>query len=206
MYIKLHLAICQARPWQPLGLGDRFQSGMRHQSLSRCDWLFVCATAAPPSERGEARPGWLLPLPLYIHWSCLTPCYTPAAECGNAYLHSAGPSLSHAQCHLGVLAPAWAGGRSSPSLIASALVRRFRRGVGGVGGGCLFRRPCCSGDSWLTSGLSVPLCLSDFWHIRGKSFRSPSALKLRHNGFGARQKRQRVKRQRAPTFLTSNAN
>lgn len=90
MHIKLCLTICQARSRQPLGRDDRFQSRMRHQSLSHGDWLFVCAAVA--LHLSEAKVGWLLPLPLCIHCGYLTPCYTPNAERGNAYLHFTGPS------------------------------------------------------------------------------------------------------------------
>lgn len=91
MHIKLCLTVCQATFGQPLGQDDRFGSRMRHQSLSRGDWVFVCAAAA--LHLSEAKVGWLLPLPRCIDCGYLTPCYTPSAEHGNAYLHLAGPSL-----------------------------------------------------------------------------------------------------------------
>lgn len=158
MYIKLCLAICQARSRQPLGWVDRFQSRMRHQSLSRGDWLFVCATVA--LHLGEAKVGWLLPLPLHIHCAYLTPCYTPGAECGNAYLHMAGLSL---HMHNIIWASwRWIGwcvqSRLSRLVIAclAAFVHLFQDRLDGrVPAVCFVGLPVfwpCFYDSWLTSG------------------------------------------------------
>lgn len=161
MHIKLCLTICQASSRQPLGRGDRFQSGMRHQSLSRGDWLFVCAAVA--LHLSKAKVGWLLFLPLYIHCSYLTPCYTPNAERGNAYLHSAGPSLHI--CNIIWVSWSWIGwfaGVGRAGLVVwlfaslAAFVHlfwdRLDRGVLVV---CFAGLPvfwtCCY-DSWLTSG------------------------------------------------------
>lgn len=161
MHIKLCLTICQARSRQPLGRGDRFQSRMRHQSLSRGDWLFVCAAVA--LHLSKAKVGWLLPLPLYIHCSYLTPCYTPNAESGNSYLHFAGLSLHMRNiiwvswCWIG-----WCAGVSRAGfcslVIASlaAFVHLFQDRLDGrVLVVCFVGLPvfwsCCY-DSWLTSG------------------------------------------------------
>lgn len=120
MHSKLCLTICQAKSGQPLGRDDRFQSRMRHQSLSRGDWLFVCAAVA--LHLSEAEAGWLLPLPLHIHCSYLTSCYTLNAQCGNAYLHFAGPSL----CTRHIVWPCccWTGRRAGVSR-AGLVVRLF---------------------------------------------------------------------------------
>lgn len=156
MHIKLCLTICQARSRQPLGRDDRFQSRMRHQSLSCGDWLFVCAAVA--LHLGEAKVGWLLPLSLHIHCSCLTPCYTLNAERGNAYLHFAGPILHMRNiiwaswCWIG-----WCAGLVVwllPPL--AAFVHLFQdRLDGGVLVVCFVGLPVFSSrcyDSWLTSG------------------------------------------------------
>lgn len=169
MHIKLCLTICQARSRQPLGQDDRFQSWMRHQSLSRGDWLFVCAAVA--LHLGEAKVGWLLPLPLYIHCSYLTPCHTLNAQHGNAYLHFAGPRLHMRSiicmfwCWIGLGAGVSGAGLAVwllPPL--AAFVHLFQNRLdGGVLAVCfvglpVFSSRCC--DSWLTSGKDASLCLS----------------------------------------------
>lgn len=161
MHIKLCLTICQAKSGQPLGRDDRFQSRVRHQSLSRGDWLFVCAAVA--LRLGEAEAGWLLPLPLHIHCSCLTPCYTLDAQRGNAYLHFAGPSL-HTR-HIVWPSCCWTGRRAGVSRAGlvvrllpplAAFVHLFQDGLdGGVLVVCSVGLPvfssCCY-HCGLTSG------------------------------------------------------
>lgn len=161
MHIKLCLTICQTSSRQPLGRGDRFQSGMRHQSLSHGDWFICVCGDGPPSQRGE---GWLIaPSPSqHSLWLPDTMLYTQcwAWKCLFTLRWAKPP---HAQYHLGVFRPNWSvccceRSRFSSLVIAclAAFVHLFQdRLDGGVLFVCFVGLPVfwprCY-DSWLTSG------------------------------------------------------
>lgn len=90
MHIRPCLTIYEASSWQPLGWVIDFKEGW---DINHCPMVIACLCVWRRPSISARRRLIALPLPPCIHCSYLTPCYTPNAKPGNAYLKLAGPNL-----------------------------------------------------------------------------------------------------------------